>query len=291
MPFVQMVPAMHALPHEPQLAFEVWRSAHVPLQSMVPDAQVQVLLLQTWLFAQLTPHRPQLLLSVLRLTHEVPHLARPLAQAAEHAPLLHTCPPMQRLPHAPQFVPSDERSAHTRMQSVSPEGHMHTPAVHTAPMSHRLPQLPQSVVEVCVSTHRPAPPHAVSPVGQPIWQVPAVQLASGPQRLPQPPQSFGSVLVSTHCPLQLVVPAPQLHMPPEHEAPVAQTSPQPPQSFGSVDVSTQALLQSVKPVPHVVVQTPAEQTCEAPQTLPHVPQLLGSLCVSVQTPLQRRPLL
>ena len=69
-------------------------------------------------------------------------------------------------------------------------------------------------------------------------------------------------------------------MPPVHEAPVAQTLPQPPQSLGSVDVSTQALLQLVSPVPHVVVQTPAEQTCEAPQTWPHAPQLFGSVVVS-----------
>ena len=144
MPFVQTVPAEQALPHVPQLAFEVCRSAHVPLQSMVPGAQVQALFTQSWLAAQLTPHRPQLLLSVLRLTHEVPHLARPLEQAAEHELLLQTCPPMQRLPQAPQLLPSEVRSAHARMQSTSLPGHWQLPATHDGFLSpQRVPQPPQ----------------------------------------------------------------------------------------------------------------------------------------------------
>jgi hypothetical protein len=89
-PLVQTVPAEHALPHVPQFAFAVCRSAHVPLQSDVPEAHAHMLLLQTWLFAHTSPQRPQLFLSVLRSTHEVPHLARPLAQAAEQALLLQT---------------------------------------------------------------------------------------------------------------------------------------------------------------------------------------------------------
>ncbi len=89
-PLVHTVPVAHALPQVPQLAFAVCRSAQVPLQSVVPDAHAQALLLQTWLFAQTSPHSPQLFLSVLRSTQELPHLARPLAQAAEHAPLLQT---------------------------------------------------------------------------------------------------------------------------------------------------------------------------------------------------------
>ena len=198
MPLMQTVPEEQALPHAPQLAFEVCRSAHVPLQSMVPGAQVQALLLQTWLFAQLTPHRPQLLSSVLRLTHELPHLARPLEQAAEQLLLLQTCPPMQRLPHEPQLSPSEVRSAQERMHITSLPGHWQLPATHDAPMGHRLPQPPQLRSSVCGSTHRPEPPQEISPVGQPIWQVPAEHMLPGPQSLPQPPQLRGSVDVSTH---------------------------------------------------------------------------------------------
>lgn len=87
---MQTLPAEHALPQVPQLAFEVCRSAQVPLQSVVPVAQVQPPFMQIWLLAQVSPQRPQLFWSVCRFTHEVPHLARPLAHAAEQAPLLQT---------------------------------------------------------------------------------------------------------------------------------------------------------------------------------------------------------
>jgi hypothetical protein len=105
---------------------------------------------------------------------------------------------MQRLPHPPQLLPSEVRSAQARMQSTSLPGHWQLPPTHDAPMSQRLPQPPQLVFDVCGSTHRPAPPQEISPVGQPMVQTPAEHMFPGPQRSPHPPQLFGSVVVSTH---------------------------------------------------------------------------------------------
>jgi hypothetical protein len=54
--------------------------------------------------AQTCPQPPQFRLSLITLTHCVPHAIWPEGHA--HFPLLHTCPPRQALPQAPQLAGS-----------------------------------------------------------------------------------------------------------------------------------------------------------------------------------------
>jgi hypothetical protein len=243
------------LPHIPQSASEVCRSAHTPEQSVVPDGHAQFEFTQVKLLAQTCAQNPQLFLSSERSTQEVPHLARPAAQLTEQTPLLQTWAPLQRVPQVPQFVPSEARSAQTPappppippppMHAVSPDGQLHVPPVHAAPFGHTLPQPPQLRSFVCVSTHAPPMPHDVSPAGQPVVHMLATHWLPGPQRVPHAPQLRGSLVVSVHTPLQLVVPAPHVQVPLTQLAPVEHTVPQLPQLLGSDVVSTHALLQSV----------------------------------------------
>jgi hypothetical protein len=248
---------------------------------VVPEGQAQSLFTQTRLLAQTWAQKPQLFLSLVRLTQVRLHMARPAAQVVAHAPLLHTWPIMQRLPQAPQLPRSDCKFAQSMPQLVSPALQVQTLDTHVAPAGQRLPQLPQLRSSVCVSTQAPAMPHEVSPVGHPPVHVPPTHWLPGPQRVPQPPQSFGSVLVSTQAVPHIVVPVPHVHMLETQLAPFGHAVPQPPQFCGSLVSLTQALLQSVSPVPHEVVQTPAEHTWFAPHLLPQEPQLSGSLWVAV----------
>lgn len=290
------------MPQLPQSALDDVRSAQTPAQSVVPAGHTQAEFVHTKLLAHACPQKPQLPLSFVRSTHDVPHLAMPAPQFTAHAPLLQTCPPVHRLPHMPQLLPSELTSAHVPappppipkppMHAVSPVGQLQLPPLHVAPFGHTLPQPPQSRVFVCVSTHAPFMPHDVSPVGQPAVHVPLTHWLPGPQRFPHVPQLRGSLVVSVHTPLQLVVPAPHVHVPLEQLAPVEQMLPQVPQLLGSVDVSVHALLQSVCPVAHDPAHMPLEHTGVAPvHAVAHVPQLFGSLSVSVHTPLHRVPLL
>jgi hypothetical protein len=300
-PFTQVWPAAQALPHMPQSVFDDCRSAQTPEQSIVFAGHWHVEFVHTKLPPHVCAQNPQLSLSFVRFTQDAPHFASPVAQFAAHIPLLQTCAGPHRLPQPPQFAPSELRSAQTPgpppipipppMHAISPVGQLHVPPEQVAPLGHTLPQPPQSRLFVCVSTHAPAMPHDVSPVGHPVVQLPPTHWLPGPQRFPHIPQLRGSVVVSVHAPLQLVVPAPQVHMLLTQLAPAGHTLPQLPQSLGSDVVSTHALLQLVCPVAHDVVHAPLEQTCPLPQTLPHAPQLFGSPCVFVQTPLHRWPLL
>jgi hypothetical protein len=251
----------------PQLAFEVVKSAHTPAQSVVPVGHAQALLTHTRLPPQTCPQKPQLVLSLVRFTHELPHRASPDPHAAEHCPMLHASPPMQPFPHDPQFAALDCKSAHTNpgpplpmvMQAVSPAGHMHAPCMQGAPVGQAFPQAPQLAFDVCRSTHvmPPRPPmHAVSPVEQPCTQLPVVHMLSPGHRLPQPPQFLGSVCVSVHWTPHRVSPPPQLHAPPAQLAPVPQALAHIPQLEGSVWMLVHALLQSVRPAPHIVVHMP-----------------------------------
>jgi hypothetical protein len=307
LPETHVCPGEHASPQAPQFAFDVFRSAQTPAQSVVPGLHAQLLFMHTSAPAQICPQNPQLFLLLVRSTHELPHRASPEPQAAEHVPALHACPPMHRLPQAPQLVALDCRSTQTfarppgpppiPMHSVSPAAHMQEPPMHGAPTGHALPQLPQFVFDVWRSTQVippppiPPPMQAVRPVEQPITHDPAEHIVPPGQRLPQPPQLRGSVCVFVHCTPQSVSPPPHAHAPLAQFAPVGQVFPHMPQFDGSVCSFTQALLQSESPAAHVVVHVPCEQTCPVAQAMPQAPQFFGSPCVSVQTPLQRVPLL
>jgi hypothetical protein len=288
-PLTQVCPAAHALPHEPQSAFDVCRLAQTPLQSTVPVGQAQLLLMHTRLPAQICPQKPQLVLSFCRFTHALPHLARPCAQLTLHAPFEHTSPPMQRLPHEPQLRGSLLVSTHAIPHCISPDGHAQLPAVQVEPMGHVLPQEPQSRLFVWRSTHAPLGGQDVCPVGQPIVHAPFTHWLPGPHRFPQVPQLRGSVVVSTQNPPQLVVPAAHWHALETQLAPGAHALPHLPQSYGSLVRSTHAPLQLVSPVAHVSVHVPSEHTSPEGHTLLHEPQLFGSPCVFVHTPLQRWP--
>jgi hypothetical protein len=90
LPLTQVWPGLHAVPHAPQLAFDVFKSAHTPAQSVVPAVHWQALFTHTRAPAQICPQKPQLVLSLVRLTHELPQRASPEPHAAEHMPALHT---------------------------------------------------------------------------------------------------------------------------------------------------------------------------------------------------------
>jgi hypothetical protein len=297
LPVTHVWPGLHEVPHAPQFALDVCKSAHVPAQSVVPGAQAHALFTHTRVPEQICPQNPQFLGSLVRSTHELPHCASPEPHAAEHIPALHTSERRQRFPHDPQSVDADWRFTQTElppmpMHSVSAAGHMQAPPMQGAPIGHWLPQPPQLPLEVCVLTQviPPMPPgQSVRPVEQPMTQLPAVHIVPPGHRLPHPPQFRGSVCVLVQFTPHMVSPPPQLHVPLAQFAPAGQVIEQPPQFDGSVCTSTHALLQSVSPEAHVVVHTPLEQTCMLVQALPQPPQLLGSPCVSVHTPRQRVP--
>jgi hypothetical protein len=86
---------------------------------------------------QAVPHPPQLVGSVLVITHCVPHCAVPEAQLLAHCPLPHTSPALQALPQPPQFAASLRTSTH-----LSP--HLMKPAPQTKPH----PDVEQVAVEL-----------------------------------------------------------------------------------------------------------------------------------------------
>jgi hypothetical protein len=70
---------------------------------------------------------------------------RPTLQVVVHAPIAHTWPGAQRVPHAPQLPRSFCRSRQTLSQAVSPPPQDTTqrPATHTSPEPQALPHMPQ----------------------------------------------------------------------------------------------------------------------------------------------------
>jgi hypothetical protein len=79
------VPALHVLPHAPQLALSVLVSTHPPLQLVVPPehaAEEHAPPWQVWVLVHIVPHAPQLLGSVAVLVHApaVPHALFPTGQ-------------------------------------------------------------------------------------------------------------------------------------------------------------------------------------------------------------------
>jgi hypothetical protein len=56
------------------------------------------------------------------------------------------------VPHVPQLLVSEVRSAQEKPQYVSPSEHVHEPLTHDEPPEHTLLQVPQFQLSVCVST-------------------------------------------------------------------------------------------------------------------------------------------
>jgi hypothetical protein len=234
---------VHVVPHVPQFAPSVWRSAQVPAQFVVPAAHPHVPAVQTRLLPQICEQSPQFCLLLWRSTHSaiipVPHSVKPDAvQRMAQTPSLQTgSAPVHALPHAPQFrvslavvtqLPSPpKRPAHW----VSPVGQAQVPFMHATPPGHIVPHVPQLRLSVERSTQ--AIPHSVSPVSQLPLQVPPTQVVPRMHRLPQPPQFAGSVSVSVHDAPQSVL-APHEQAPPTQSAPFAHCVLQEPQLFGSV---------------------------------------------------------
>jgi hypothetical protein len=131
---------------------------------------------------------------------------------------------LQRFPHAPQWLKSDESSTQVPSQEVRPAA-QHAPFEQVCPDGHTRPQAPQLAVLLCSATQVPP---------QLVW--------SGPQHrpleqwsshaTPHPPQLVLSNCVSMHLPLQNVCPGGQItHAPLNAVNPVLQVKPQakPPQ--------------------------------------------------------------
>jgi hypothetical protein len=77
LPATHACPGAQALPHAPQFAALVLRSAQMPEQSVVPFGQAQLPLAHTRLPAQIWEQNPQLLLSFVRSMHALPQRASP----------------------------------------------------------------------------------------------------------------------------------------------------------------------------------------------------------------------
>ena len=122
------------------------------LHSQLPPEQV-------WPDEHRLPHPPQFELSLLVLTHPVPHcVGVPAAQAMLQLDPLHEADPVvvpdegpgHGVPHTPPlpqpfWVPG---FSHMPLQLTVPKGQLHTPPEHCCPPLHAFPQLPQSLLSV-----------------------------------------------------------------------------------------------------------------------------------------------
>jgi hypothetical protein len=106
LPFTQLPPPPHAIPHAPQFAGSRVTSTQLPAQATVPVGQtlVHAPAPQTWPAGHVIPHDPQWLGSVAVDTQTPPHSCVPAGQA--HAPSTQLVPPVQAMPHPPQFPSS-----------------------------------------------------------------------------------------------------------------------------------------------------------------------------------------
>ena len=82
--------AAQALPHDPQLFALLAMLTHCPEQSTVPDGHAHAPPAQKVPPEHARPQPPQLLLSVCRSTHELPHAVRLVAHCPWHTPALQT---------------------------------------------------------------------------------------------------------------------------------------------------------------------------------------------------------
>jgi len=81
--------------------------------------------------------KPQLNVSVCVLVQLAPHWVSPMAHVDEHIPCEQSSPPMQTVPHAPQFAGSAAVFA-------QPDGHAKRPAVHVHWLAVQLWPVPQT---------------------------------------------------------------------------------------------------------------------------------------------------
>ncbi len=135
-PAVQVCPAAHALPHEPQFAVSVCRLRQVVPQRDCPEGQHEMA--PPW-------QKPEPLAWHWSMPANVRHQMQPgVAAQPPHVVLVHV------------------------------GATMHLPPVHCCPVGHALPQAPQCVRLVCVSTQ--VEPQRVCPEGQHergvLWQKP-----------------------------------------------------------------------------------------------------------------------
>ncbi len=119
-PAVHVAPVGHLVPHAPQLPVSVFRSAQVPLQSVLPVPHTQAPAVHVLSVAQAVPHVPQFALSLEVSTQTPgaePHVVV-LGAGQEHLPAVHVPPVAQAVPQAPQFAGSVLVSTHAVPHSV-----------------------------------------------------------------------------------------------------------------------------------------------------------------------------
>jgi len=224
-------PAVHRLPHAPQLFTSLDPSMHRAAlpepQRSSPPAQPHTPLRHSRPAPHAVPHAPQLFTSVSTLVHTaeapVPQSSlRPPGMPASHPqrPARHTVPAPHDVPHAPQLPGSACRSTHNMAvpapQRVRPPVHAmpHAPPLQSCPSGHALLHAPQLFALDCGSTH--TAPHK-------SWRFPADPRghAQRPMKhacplghaVPHAPQFVLLEAVSTQAPPQRVCPAGHAHTP------------------------------------------------------------------------------
>ena len=129
-PIEQVLPAMHTLPHAPQLLRSVASEVSHPSVPTMPRSRLQ------------SPLRP---------------LQKKLHEPEMHAPTAFVGLPQLR-PQAPQFVGSTEVLTQTPPQSCVGDAQLstHMPDEQICPAPQPTPQPPQFARSFCVLTHEPA---------------------------------------------------------------------------------------------------------------------------------------
>jgi hypothetical protein len=159
-------------------------------------------------------HPPQCCGSDVKSTHFDPHWVVPGKHGSWQPDGVHTVPPVQTVPQAPQLLGSLVVSVQNIPRSLAqvvrlgPQSATQVPLAQTKPapqMALQLPQLKRSVwvlaqLEVCPLEH------SISDGGQVSVHLPARHACAAEQVFPQSPQFPGSTLVSTQTSPHLVVP-------------------------------------------------------------------------------------
>lgn len=147
-------PAPHALPHPPQLAADVARSASHPFDPMasqsatpVPHTQTAgAMPLHTWPVRHAVPQPPQFAALVSVFTQVSPHRVSPVPQPLLQPEAVHTGEvPLHTVPHAPQFIGSVSETLQSGSPTVHrrrPGMHSHVPAVQTSCAAHACAHAP-----------------------------------------------------------------------------------------------------------------------------------------------------
>jgi hypothetical protein len=197
---------------------------HWPPTQLAPDGQG-------------TLQAPQLSGSLVRLTQELPHVARPTPPSTE---------PPSTEPLVPQVT-------------------LQLPWEQTSPAGQAFPHPPQLFGSLCVSTQLPL--HLAPPLAH--WHEPPWHVVPAPQTVSHPPQLELSDVSSTQKPPQSDWPPLQLHIPPTHGTALPQELPQVPQLFGSLVSSTQEPPQIERFAAHCNWQTPPRHAAPCEQEIPH----------------------